>query len=108
MPARLTLLLSVTALFGLLTAIALLDVGYFGILEPHFRSWGAAQVLADLVIACALGSIWIVLDGRERGISPWPFVVTTLFLGSFGLLGYLIARELRSGARAGVAAGAAR
>lgn len=108
MSVRMTLLLVVLALFGLLTAIALLDVGYFGILEPHFRSWGAAQVFADLVIACTLGCIWMVLDGRERGIGPWPFVVTTLFLGSFGLLGYLVVRELRSDARAGVAAGAAR
>jgi hypothetical protein len=98
MSARLIALLVVIALFGLLTTVALIDVGYLGILEPHFRSWGAAQVFADLVIACLLGCIWMVADGRTRGINPWPFVVATLFLGSFGLLFYFVRRELREGA----------
>ena len=96
MSARLVALVAVIALFAALTVEALLDVGYLGIIAPHFQSWGAAQVLADLVIACTLAAIWMVDDGRARGINPWPFLVLTLFLGSFGVLFYLVARELRA------------
>lgn len=98
MSARLLALVVVIGLFGALTAIALLDVGYLGIIEPHFRSWGAAQVFFDLVILAGLGCIWMVGDARARGVGPWPFVVATAFLGSFGVLFYLVWRELRSGA----------
>lgn len=99
MSARLLGLVAVIALFGALTAMALLDVGYLGIIAPHFQSWGAGQVLADLVIMCALGCIWMTADARDRGINPWPFVAVVLFAGSFGVLFYLVAREVRSGAR---------
>lgn len=104
MSTRLAALLVVTALFGLLTAVALLDVGYFGIIAPHFQSWGAGQVFADLVILALLACVWMVADGRERGINPWPFVAVTLFLGSFGPLFYLVLRELRSRAARPLAA----
>lgn len=99
MSVRLLSLLVVTALFGALTVIALMDVGYFGIIEPHFQSWGAGQVFADLVILAVLGCFWMVADSRKSGVSPWPFVVATVFLGSFGVLFYLVARELKIGAR---------
>ena len=99
MSLRLPVLLLVIGLFGALTAVALMDVGYLGIFAPHFQSWGAGQVFADLVIICMLGCVWMVDDGRERGINPWPFVAMTLALGSFGVLGYLVLRELRSAAR---------
>jgi hypothetical protein len=96
MSPRLLALILVIGLFGMLTAAALMDVGYFGIIAPHFQSWGAGQVFADLVILCALSCIWMVVDGRGRGINPWPFIVVTLFLGSFGVLGYLVLRELKA------------
>jgi hypothetical protein len=104
MSARLTALCVVIVLFGLLTAVALMDVGYFGIVEPHFQSWGAAQVLVDLVILAVLSCFWMVADGRTRGINPWPFVVATFVLGSFGVLFYLVLREVRAGASRPVAA----
>ncbi len=96
MTGRMIVLLVVIALFGLLTTFALADVGYFGILEPHFQSWGGAQVFADLVIACLLACFWMVGDARARGGNPWPYVAITLVLGSFGVLFYLVARELRA------------
>ena len=86
----------VVVLFGALSVIALMDVGYFGIIEPHFKSWGAGQVFADLVIMCVLGCIWMVSDARTRGTSAWPFVLLTLVAGSFGPLCYLLLREVRS------------
>lgn len=95
MSMRLALLLGVTTLFGVLTGVALLHVGYLGILLPHFRSWGAGQVLADLVIMCTLGCLWMVRDARGRGLRAWPFVLLTVVAGSFGPLSYLIIRELK-------------
>ena len=96
MSINLILLVLVTVAFGILTAIALADVGYMGILEPHFQAWGPAQVFFDLVIVAALGCIWMVKDARARGKHAWPYVVITLAGGCFGMLFYLIARELSS------------
>lgn len=96
MSARLILLLAITAGFSVLSAIALLDVGYLGIIEPHFKAWGPAQVFTDLVILAVLAMVWMVFDATERGMNPWPYVAITLFAGSFGPLFYLIARELRA------------
>ncbi len=96
MSSRMVLLLVVIGLFGALSALALMDVGYFGIFEPHFQTWAGGQVFADLVILAVLGCLWMIQDGPARGINPWPFVITTLFLGSFGVLFYLVARELRA------------
>ena len=93
MSSRLLILIGVFASFSVLTGLALMEVGYFGILEPLFKSWGAGQVLADLVIACLLACIWMVKDAKQRGVSAWPFIAITLVLGSFGPLLYLLARE---------------
>jgi len=96
MSSRLIALVVVTAGFFVLTVLALLEVGYFGIFEPHFLSWGGAQVFVDLVIALSLFLIWMVFDAREREISVWPFVLITLTMGSFGPLLYLLVREWRA------------
>lgn len=99
MSNRMLALAAIIVAFGALTTIALIDVGYFGIFEPHFQSWGGAQVFADLLIMCLLGCIWMFNDARERGVSAWPFIILTLVAGSFGPLLYLVARELRSTSR---------
>ncbi len=96
MSGRLIALVIVMLLFGVLTTFALMDVGYLGILRPHFQSWGGAQVFTDLVIMCILGCIWMGADSRHSGINVWPFIAITLVAGSFGPLLYLAARELRS------------
>lgn len=95
MSSRLIALAVVIAGFGALSAIALLDVGYWGIIEPHFKSWGAAQVFTDLVILALLSCIWMVRDAQEKGLPAWPFVAITLAAGSFGTLFYLVFREWR-------------
>ena len=104
MSARSILLFVVIAAFSALTVLALREVGYFGILEPHFKSWGQGQVLADLVILAVLSCIWMVRDARDSGVPAWPFVIATFALGSFGVLFYLAARELRAGSRRAVSA----
>jgi RsiW-degrading membrane proteinase PrsW (M82 family) len=88
------LLLVTTTLFAILTAVALWQHGYWGIIAPHFQSFGAGQVLADLVIALALVLVWLWHDAKARGRNPWPWVAITLVLGSFGPLLYLLTREV--------------
>jgi len=95
MSTRQVILLLTILVFGALTAMALVDVGYLGILLPHFQSWGGGQVLADLVILAVLACMWMVEDARRCGLKPWPFVLLTLLAGSFGPLAYLLVREAR-------------
>lgn len=80
-------------LFGALSAVALWRHGYWGIIAPHFQSSGAGQVFADLVIALTLIMIWMWRDARAAGRNPWPWIVATLALGSFGPLVYLLTRK---------------
>jgi hypothetical protein len=100
MNARSVVLAIVIALFGLLSAEALLDVGYIGIFTSHLQSWAGMQVITDLVIACTLIVVWIHQDARARGVNPWPYIVLTLVAGSFGPLVYLLVRSLGSDRRA--------
>jgi hypothetical protein len=90
-------LLTVTLLlFTVLTAVALARHGYWGIIAPHFRTFGAGQVFADLVISLSLILVWLWRDARATGRTPWPWVAITLALGAFGPLLYLLLRPNRS------------
>lgn len=86
------LLILVLAVFAAISLYAMLQVGYLGIWQSGLVSWGAFQILVDLVIACGLICIWMVLDARQRGTNPWPYVAITVFSGSFGPLLYLLMR----------------
>lgn len=87
-------LLSVTlVLFGALSAAALAQHGYWGIIAPHFRSTGAGQVFTDLVISLSLAMIWIWHDAKTLGRNAWPWLILTLTAGSFGPLLYLLTRK---------------
>lgn len=85
-------LVMVLALFGALSAAALWQHGYWGIIAPHFQSFGAGQVFSDLVIALTLVMAWMWQDARARGRNPWPWIAATLVAGSFGPLVYLLTR----------------
>jgi phosphate/sulfate permease len=86
------LLVVTLVLFGALTAAALWQQGYWGILLPHFQTFGGAQVFADLVIALTLVLIWMWRDAKATGRKVWPWIVITLVAGSFGPLLYLLTR----------------
>ncbi len=88
-----TLLLITIILFGSLSAVALWRHGFWGIIAPHFQSFGAGQVFADLVIALTLAMIWMWHDAKATGRNVWPWIVATLALGSFGPLFYLLTRK---------------
>ncbi len=69
--------------------------GYTGFLSLAGREPWAMQMLLDLVLACSFGVGWMRNDAKRQGLSTWPFVVATVFLGSIGLLGYVAWRGVR-------------
>jgi hypothetical protein len=89
------LLVLVVVGFGALTGLALRDHGVWGIIAPHFKTFGGAQVFTDLVIALSLAMIWIWHDAGERRVAAWPWILLTLATGSFGPLLYLLVRLSR-------------
>jgi hypothetical protein len=64
-------------------------LGFFALV---FGNSASALAVCDLTIALTLILVWLVPDARERGVSPLPYVVLTLLLGSAGPLLYLIRR----------------
>ena len=79
--------------FAALTGYSIYAVGYVGIFYAGTANWGAIQIFVDLVIACGLACVWMAVDARRRHVNPWPFIVVTLFMGTFGPLLYLLRRE---------------
>lgn len=78
--------------FVALTAYALYQYGYVGFFAVAISNAVGIQLLADLVIALSFFISWMLPDARERGISPVPYLVLVLTLGSIGALAYLIRR----------------
>jgi hypothetical protein len=91
-----SVLILVLVAFSVLSALALRQHGYLGIFELQFRTFGGAQVLADLVIALLLVMLWMWRDARATGRNPWPWLALTLAAGSFGPLLYLLGRRRAS------------
>ncbi len=89
-------LITVIVAFGALSALALEQHGYWGIIAYHLPSSAGWQVGADLVIACSLAMIWMFADARKTGRNVWPYLAITLVLGSFGPLSYLLLRDWNS------------
>ncbi len=76
--------------FSVLTLYAIMQVGYIGIFDYQRHSPAGWQVIADLVIALVLVLSWLIPEARKAGRNPWPWVILTLFGGSFGPLLYLV------------------
>ncbi len=94
-----SLLTLVLITFSLLTAAALWQSGgLMGIPSWHVKSWGGAQVFADLVIALSLFLVWMWRDARASGRNAWPWLIATLALGSIGPLMYLLTRGTKASA----------
>lgn len=72
------------------------DRGYLGFLTVARQEPWAAQMLVDVTIALTLFANWLVPDARRRGITPWPYVVAIVGLGSIGALAYLLHREIKA------------
>jgi hypothetical protein len=84
------------ALFGALTAAALWQTGFTGILDWHVKSLGGGQVFADLVIALSLAIVWMWHDAKATGRNVWPWIALTLATGSFGPLLYLVSAKSKA------------
>jgi hypothetical protein len=90
------LLTLVLIFFSALTAAALWQSGgLLGIVSWHVKSYGGAQVLADLVIALTLFMVWMWRDAKATGRNVWPWLIATLALGSIGPLLYLLTRRAK-------------
>lgn len=74
--------------FTALTLYALYDVGFVGLLKYQAAQSGGIQVFADLSIALLFFVLWMVPHARHTGRNPWPYIVMTLVLGSYGPLLY--------------------
>ncbi len=68
--------------------------GYTGFLSLAGREPWALQMLLDLAIACSFALGWLRADARRRGLAWWPYFAVTLFLGSIGVLAYVVRRGL--------------
>jgi len=90
MPSLRTFAIVLLIPFTALTLYAVLEVGYIGIFDYHRHSPAGWQVFADLVVALLLVLYWLIADAKKAGRNPWPWVVVTLLLGSFGPLLYLV------------------
>ena len=95
---RRILLVLLTLDFTVLTGYALEQHGYWGIIAPLLSSSAGWQVMADLTISCMVAAGWMFADARRNGRNPWPYLLLTLVLGSFGPLCYLLL-ERRNEAR---------
>jgi hypothetical protein len=98
MATRRTLALIILVPFSLLTLHAVAQVGYVGIFDYQRHSPAGWQVFADLVISLVLVLGWLIPEARKARRNPWPWVATTLFLGSFGPLLYLASARPDGGA----------
>src|SRR5262249_44102161 len=83
----------VLADFVLLTGYAVYHYGYLAFFDVHALNAIQLQIFVDLIIALTMVLVWMWRDARARGLSPVPYAVITLFLGSIGPLIYLIRRE---------------
>lgn len=84
--------------FSLITLYAVYRVGYTGILSHALDGPAGWQLAADLVVALILVLAWLVPTARHENRNPWPWVVVTLCLGSFGPLLYLVSGRHRPAA----------
>ena len=86
-------LVVILADFVALTAYAVYWHGFLAFFDLHAMNAIQVQIFIDLVIALSLFLTWMVRDARARGISPVPYILLTLTLGSIGALAYLIHRS---------------
>ena len=64
---RRTIAIALLVPFVALTAYALAEIGYVGILDYHRHSPAGWQVFTDLVVALVLVLLWLVPEARARG-----------------------------------------
>jgi hypothetical protein len=81
------------AAFVALTGYAVYQDGLLAFVDLQAASAVQMQISVDLIIALVFAMVWMWRDAHARGISPIPYIVLTLLLGSIGLLTYAIRRQ---------------
>ena len=76
--------------FVALNAFVVWQYGYVGFVEAALSNLASVAVMVDLAIAISMIGVWMWNDAKRRGISPIPYLITSLFLGSVGPLAYLL------------------
>lgn len=89
--ARIVLAIVLIA-FALFSGYVVYHYGYTGLFEQGLANAATIQIFLDLTIALSLVLWWMWQDARTQGISPLPYVILTLTLGSIGPLLYLVRR----------------
>ncbi len=92
---RIVFLGVVLVAFSAFSTVVVMAEGYWGFLTLAANEPWGLQVFLDLTLA--MGMLWLFLwgDAREQGISPWPYLIATPFVGSMSPLVYLIHREIK-------------
>ena len=92
------ILILVTIGFAIYTYKAGHDAGgYVGFWKSVWKRSASRQVVIDLYIAVTILSVWMIYDSTQVGISKiWVavYLIVSLFMGSFGILFYLIHRSI--------------
>jgi hypothetical protein len=91
---------AVLAGFAGLNAYVVYEYGYVGFFQLMLANAATVAATVDMTIALSLVALWMWQDARDRGMSPLPYLVLTLTLGSIGPLLYLIRRESAAPVRA--------
>ena len=78
--------------FSAFSGYAVYQYGYIGLFEQGLANAATIQVFLDLTIALSLVMVWMWQDARKQDISPLPYILLTLTLGSIGPLLYLVRR----------------
>ena len=68
--------------------------GALGFLSLLTAGGWSTQVFLDLVISMTVASTVVARDARARGLTAWPWFLAMAGLGSIGLLGYFVYRDL--------------
>lgn len=79
-------------LFSIFSGYVVYQYGYIGLFAQGLANAATVQIFLDLTIALSLVLLWLWQDARKQGISPLPYVILTLALGSIGPLLYLVRR----------------
>jgi hypothetical protein len=73
-----------------INAFAVHQYGLLGFFQAVVSSLASVAVLVALTIAISLIAVWMWSDAKRRGISPLPYLITSVLLGSVGPLTYLL------------------
>lgn len=91
MNAKKIVLAVVLADFVTVTLWGVSQVGLLGLFTGLMNPAGIVGA-TDLIIALGLICVWMVRDARAQGVSPVPYLILTVAMGSVGPLLYLLRR----------------